>query len=382
MRDVRLTGTYEIAEGAQIDARTLRGGIEVMPWQGGRVVTSLGRNAGGAGGNTFAGFGAGQTIDVSPALSLTATLDGNRILGAAPPAGAVINPGQPLANGGSIGIDQTLFENFTAVTLGGTWRAGCWTASGRGEYRAGALADRYGLTFGVIRQIGEGRSLGGNLVWTRAAAPGGASSEVIDAGLTFAHRPDGSDFALLGRVEYRADAVTGAVAGQTGPVGRTALNVTGDALSRRLVGSVSANWSPRERVSGRQLSEVGLFLGTRYGLDRLEGLDLAGLAMLAGLDARIGLNEWLDVGGSATLRANLTDGSIAYALGPQASFVVAEGTLLSFGYNIAGFRDPDFSAARALDEGLFAAIRFKFDAGLLGLDGPNTPGTRMAGGAP
>ena len=387
MRDVRLTGTYEIAGGARIDARTLRGGIEVTPWQGGRVVTSLGRNASGSvgGSSTFAGFGAAQTIDVSPALSLTATLDGNRILGARPPAEAVINPGQPLANGGPIGIDQTLFENFTAVTLGGTWCAGRWTASGRGEYRAGALADRYGLTLGVIRQIGEGRSLGGNLIWTRAAAPGGASSELIDAGLTFAHRPDGSDFALLGRVEYRADAVTGAVAGQTGPVGRSALDVTGDALSRRLVGSVSANWSPRDPISGRQLSEVGLFLGARYGFDRLEGLDLAGLAMLAGLDARIGLNEWLDMGGSASIRANLTDGSLAYALGPQASLVVAEGILLSFGYNIGGFSDPDFGAARALDEGLFAPIRFKFDAGLLGLDGPNAPGgpgARMAGAAP
>ncbi len=384
MRDVRLTGIYEIAEGAELAARTLRGGIEVTPWQGGRVVSSLGRSSTGAavGGSTFAGFGAAQTIDVSPALSLTATLDGNRVLGAVPSAGAVINPGQPVANGGPLSVDRTLFEDFTAVTLGGTWRAGRWTANGRGEYRAGALADRYGLTLGVIRQIGEGRSLGSNLVWTRALVPGGASSAVIDAGVTFAYRPDGSDFALLARAEYRADAVTGAVAGQTGPVGRTALDVTGDALSRRLVGSISANWSPRGRARGRQLSEVGLFLGTRYGFDRLAGLDLAGLALLAGLDARIGLNEWLDVGGSASIRANLTDGSLAYSIGPQASLVVAEGTLLSLGYNIAGFRDPDFAAARALDEGLFAAIRFKFDAGLLGLDGPNAAGARMVEGAP
>ena len=375
MRDVRLTGTYEIAEGAELAARTLRGGIEVTPWQGGRAVTSLGRNSSGAGASdsTFAGFGAAQSIDVSPALTLTATLDGNRILGAGPPAGAVINPDQPIANGGPLGVHLTLFEDFTAVTLGGTWRVGRWTANGRGEYRTGALAKRYGLTLGVLRQIGEGRSLGGNLVWTRAIAPGGASSAVIDAGLTFAYRPDGSDFALLARAEYRADAVTGAVAGQTGPVGRTALNVTGDALSRRLVGSLSANWSPRGRASGRQLSEVGLFLGTRYGFDRLEGLDLAGLALLAGLDARIGLTEWLDVGASASIRANLTEGSLSYALGPQASLVLAEGTLLSLGYNIAGFSDPDFGAARALEEGLFAAIRFKFAAGLLGLDGPNAP---------
>ncbi len=374
MRDVRLTGTYEIAEGAAFDARTLRAGIEVTPWQGGRVISSVGRNSSAAaGGGTFAGFGAAQTIEVSRALSLTATLDGNRILGAGPPAGTVINPAQPLANGGPLSVDQTLFEDFTAVTLGGTWRAGRWTASGRGEYRAGRLADRHGLTFGVIRQIGEGRSLGGNLVWTRASAPGGASSEVIDAGLTFAHRPDGSDFALLGRVEYRSDAVTGAVAGQTGPVGRTALDVTGDAVSRRLVGAVSANWSPRTREGAGQWSEIGLFLGTRYGLDRVEGLDLAGLAMLAGIDARIGLGERIDIGGSASIRANLTDGSLAYAFGPQASFVVAEGTLLSVGYNFSGFRDPDFSLDRPLDQGVFAGLRFKFDADTLGLDSRGNP---------
>ncbi|MBU7581012.1 MAG: DUF11 domain-containing protein, partial [Porphyrobacter sp.] len=112
-RDVRLTGTYEIADGAEIEARTLRAGIEVVPWQGGRVVTSLGRNSmtgtsETAGGGTFAGFAAAQTLEVSPTLSLTATIDGNRILGAGPPPGAVINPAQPLANGGPLGVDQTL----------------------------------------------------------------------------------------------------------------------------------------------------------------------------------------------------------------------------------------------------------------------------------
>ena len=374
-RDVRLTGTYEIADSAAIKARTLRAGLEVTPWQGGRIISTLGQNSGSgdAPAGAFAGFGLAQTVDVTPTLSLSATLDGNRILNDVPPPGAVINPGQPLANGGPLGVDRTLFEDFTAVTFSGAWRSGRWAANGRAEYRDGQFADRYGATLGILRQIGEGRALGGNLVWTRSSAPGGASAEVIDAALTIAHRPDGSDFALLGRAEYRSDAVTGAVAGQTGPVGRTALTVTGDALSRRLVGSVSANWSPRTRGGAGQLSEVGLFLGTRYALDRVEGLDLEGLTALAGLDVRVGLSPSLDIGGSATMRANVTDGSYSYAIGPQASLVVAEGTLLSLGYNIAGFRDPDFSLDRPLDAGLFAAIRFKFDADLLGVSGKAAP---------
>lgn len=374
-QDVRLTGTYEIADSAAIKARTLRAGLEVTPWEGGRILSTIGSNTGGSGatGGAFAGFGLAQTVNVTPTLSISATLDDNRILGTAPAQGAVINPGQPPANGGPLGVDRTLFEDFTAVTLSGAWRSGRWTANGRAEYRNGQFADRYGATLGVLRQIGEGRAFGGNLLWTRSIAPGGASAEIMDMALTLAHRPDRSDFALLGRVEYRSDAVTGAVAGQTGPLGRTALTVTGDALSRRLVGSVSANWSPRERTGAAQLSEVGLFLGARYGFDRWEGLDLEGLTALAGVDLRIGLSSAIDIGGSATLRANVTDGSYSYAVGPQASFVVAENTLLSLGYNIAGFRDPDFSVDRPLGRGAFAAIRFKFDADLLGVSGNVAP---------
>lgn len=370
--DVRLTGTYEIADSTAIRARTLRAGIEVTPWQGGRMVTTLGRNEGDAGSaGRFAGFGLAQTIAVSPTLTLDATLDGNRTLGNAPSPGGVINPAQPPASGGPLAIDRTLFEDFTAVTLGGTWRAGRWTANGRGEYRDGQLADRRGLTLGVIRQLGEGRAFGGNLVWTEAEAPGGSKTAITDVAITLAHRPQGSDLSLLGRIEYRSDRVTGAAAGMLGPAGRTALDLTGDALARRLVGSLSANWSPRVAGGSRQLSEIGLFLGTRYSLDRLGTLDLAGFTALAGLDLRLGLNEWLDIGGSASIRANVTDGSYSYAVGPQASLVVADGALLSLGYNVAGFRDPDFSTDRPLDEGLFASIRFKFDAGTLGL-APNS----------
>ncbi len=366
--DVRLTGTYEIASGDAIEARTMRAGVEVTPWQGGRIATTLGQTSGGAAQSLpLAGFGMAQTVTISPTLTLSATLDGNRVLGARPPPESGNNPGQPLANGGPLGVDRTLFEDFTAVTMSGAWRAGAWNATARAEYRDGQFADRMGLALGVIRQLGEGRAAGGNLVWTRSTAPGGASSAVTDAAMTLAFRPDGSDFAALGRIAYRSDAVTGAVAGEVGPAGRTALTVTGDALSRRLIGSVSANWSPRQTGGAGRLSEVGLFLGTRYSLDQIGGLDLSGVTALAGLDLRVGLSPLVDIGGSATVRANLSDGSISYAVGPQMSFVVAEGALLSLGYNVAGFRDPDFSVDRALDQGVFAAVRFKFDAGLLGL---------------
>ena len=365
-RDVRITGTYEIADGATLEARTLRAGVEVSPWQGGRIVSSLEQHSTGSGAvGQSAGFGVAQTIAVTPRLNLNATLDGNRILGEAPGVENVINPGQPIANGGPLGLDGTLFEDFTAVTLSGTWRSGKWTATGRGEYRDGQFADRKGLTLGVIRQVGEGSSVGGNLIWTRSNAPGGTATAITDAVISIAHRPDGSALSILSRIEYRSDRVVGAVVGEVGPAGRTALTINGDAEARRLIGSVSANWTPRRKRGIGQVSEVGLFFGTRYSFDRLEDLGLAGFSALAGLDLRLGLSERFDIGGSANMRANLNDGSYDYTFGPQASFVVTDGALLSVGYNFEGMRDPDFSLDRALNQGLFAAIRFKFDADLL-----------------
>ena len=378
--DVKLVGLYEIANGENIDARTVRGGIEISPWQGGRFTTSLGQQRIDENGNrSFAAFGLAQTLQVSPTLTLDATLDGSRTLGGNDPVFDIINPAQPVSSGGQLGQDGSLFEDFTAVTLGAAYRKDRWSATVRGEYRDGEFADRKGLTFGAIRQLGEGSIVGSGFTWTQADGDNGASSEIFDGAIAFAHRPDASEFAMLGKLEFRSDKVTGAVAGETGPAGRTALTVTGDAKSRRIIGSLSTNWSPRgyEELDGIEgikhqyrRDEFGVFIGGRYNFDQYEGFDLAGFTALGGLDARIGVGENFEVGARATVRANLTDNTTSFSFGPNVGFVPADGMLFTVGYNIEGFRDEDFSASRNTDKGIYASVRVKFDAdtfGFLGL---------------
>ncbi len=41
--DVRVVGLYEIADGENINSRTVKGGFEVTPWQRAQAVTSLGK---------------------------------------------------------------------------------------------------------------------------------------------------------------------------------------------------------------------------------------------------------------------------------------------------------------------------------------------------
>lgn len=371
-QDVRLVGTYEIADGETLNARQLRGGIEVSPWQGGQVVTTLGQETIGENGTrSFAAFGLSQTLQVTPALTIDATIDGNRTLGGDPGTGGVINPNQPPASGGQL-TGGLLFEDFTAVTLGAAWRKDRWSVTARGELRDGQAVDRKGLLFGAIRQLGEGSLVGSGATWTLSEAAGGASAEILDASIAFAHRPDASPLAMLGRLEFRSDRVTGGFGGTVTGGARTALVVDGDATSRRLVASLSTNFSPRGQADGQEVrrNEFALFLGARHNFDEFEGTEFSGTTLLLGGDARIGLGERIEIGASATVRTSLEDEVTSFAYGPTIGFVPVDGMLLTVGYNIDGFRDGDFGAARNTDKGVFAAVRMMIDAdsfGFLGL---------------
>lgn len=364
--NVRIVGLYELADGAEIDARTIKGGLEVTPWEGAKAVTSLGRQDIGEYGNrSFAAFGLAQSLQVTPALTIDATIDGNRTLGGSNTISDVVNPAQPVASGGQLGQDGTLFEDFSAVTLGMAWRKDRWSATGRAEYRDGEFADRKGLTLGAIRQLGEGSIVGSGFTWTEAKADNGAATQIMDAAIAIAHRPAESAFAFLGKLEFRSDEVTDAVAGEAGAAGNTALLVDGDAKSSRLIASLSTNWSPQGRDASGQMvrrHEFGIFIGARHNFDQFEGYDYAGTTLLGGLDAKFGLGERFEIGARGTVRKGLEDGLTSYAIGPNVGFSPADNALITVGYNFAGFRDQDFSAARETDEGLYASIRIKFDA--------------------
>lgn len=361
---LRLVANYEIADGADADATTINGGFELTPWSGARMTTTVGQQGiDEFGKRSYAAFGLSQSLPLSPSLTVDATFDSNRSLSGFT-ASDLVNSGHPAASGGHLGESGQLFEEFTAITAGAAWRKDNWAATIRGEWRDGAQANRRGLTAGIIRQLGNGVVVGSGASWTRAVADNGASTEILDAALSMAFRPDHSSFAYLAKLEFRSDQVTGAIAGETGPAGRTALSVTGNAEAKRLVASLSTNWSPRSKdsspIGGR--TELGLFVGARYNFDKFEGFDLGSTTLLGGLDARVGVGNRIEVGGSATVRANLDEGTTSFAIGPQLGFSPAKDTLVTVGYNVTGFRDPDFSAARHTDKGLFAAVRIKFDA--------------------
>ena len=394
----RLVGSYELADSTELKTRTGRVGIDAQPWQGGHLTAGVGQqdiveNAQ----RSFAAFGLAQSFAINRHLTFDTTVDTNKVLsggslaglssavtglaGSAGGVGAVTTATTGSTTGSGIAT-TSLIENYTAITLGLAWRKDLWSSTLRGEWRNGELSRRHGLTAGAIRQLGDGEMLGSGLTWTHAVGTGGAVTDVLDATVALAWRPHFSPLGWLARAEYRSDyALAGTAAGAggvpslAGAGAGSALSglATGDAHARRVIVSVSADWSPRGRHDDQfvERSEVSVFAAVRHNFDAYDGYNLAGTSIMAGASAHVGLGERFEIGGQASIITSPSDGTTRYAIGPSVGMVPMKNVLLMVGYNVKGYRDADFSAANATNRGVFVSLRMKFDTStfaFLGLD--------------
>ena len=363
-RDIAIVGSYEIAKGDNIDARTARIGFDLKPWTGARFVSSLNQqNIAEYGPRSFAAYGLSQSLPIGKRWAVDFTLDGNKTIGGIDST-RVLNANQPVASGGFIGSGSTLTEDFTAVTAGATYRGDKWSAAGRAEFRASELSDRYGVTLSALRMLGEGRALGGQFSWFRAndkIIP--SSTQATALALSWANRPDDSRWSWLEKLELRSDSVNGVTAGLPGPIGGAPSLVTGSASSKRIINSLSVNWSPVTKSEGRYLgrSEVSLFWGTRYVSERIDQDELKGWSNVVGADIRFDLGEKVDVGLSATMRESNGGKAISYSGGPSISLSPFENSYITVGYNVVGFNDRDYSDARYTRSGPYVTLKLKFD---------------------
>jgi len=349
----QLVGAYEIAKGKNIDARTARIGFDIQPWAGAKIaLTANQQDIAEYGPRSFAAFGLSQSVVLGKHWSLDASLDSNKTLHGIDPT-KVLNPLQPVASGGFIG-SGSLTEDFTAVTGGATYRARLWSVTGRAEYRAGSQGDRYGVTAAALRQIGDGSAIGLGFDWFTAKAKTGAETRTANLQLSWAHRPAGSAFSWLEKLEVREDSVTGAVAGQADPIGAP-FSISGDARSRRAVNSLSVNWLPNPGT------ELALFWGARYASDRIAADDIKGFSNLLGADLRFDLSKTLDVSLTASIRESAGARAIGYAIGPSLGVKPFDNGWISLGWNLVGFHDRDFEASRYTRAGPYVTARIKFD---------------------
>ena len=369
--DVRLLAVQEVTDGDAFDSSTTRLGMEVAPWKGARLTSTLNQsNIAEYGPRTFALLGLTQSILVGKRWGFDVSTDASRSFNESGQPPLVINENHPIASGGVLG-NGALTEDFFALSGGATYRSDLWSWTGRAETRNGETSDRNGFTTGFLRQAEAGVAFAASAQAFQVDQATGSEGQLVNVSLSWAFRPLGSHWALLERLEFRDDELSGGsgLAG-SGLFGSNSLTVAGDARSRRLVNNLAVNrvaqaWSTEDTRGNlfelNQRSQWSLYYGSKYVFDGFDGREYSGYTDVLGFEWRYDITRSIDFG----LRGNVLHAwnaeNYEYSTGPVIGYSPFENAWVSLGYNLRGFHDRDFEAAHYTMQGPYLMLRFKFD---------------------
>lgn len=362
----RLIAVQEFTEGEDFDTSLTRAGIQVVPWGGARLESTLNQqDIGEYGPRTFAQFGLTQSLLEGERWGADVTFDSSQTLHETGLPAVVVNPNQPSAVAGG----ETITEDYTAVSGGLTYRAPLWSWNGRAETRDGNTSDRHGLVTHFLRQATAGVSFAADAQLFETKQAVGTIGSNISLGLAWAYRPLGWHWSLLDRLQVKHESIEGGLA-QGGLFGYDSLDVAGTGRSTRIINNLALNrvsraWTAKDREGNlfnlNQRNQWSLYYGAKYVNDRIDGSDYSGYTDMAAVEVRHDLTRHWDIGLQASALHAWEPGTVQYSFGPSVGFAPFTNAWISVGYNLRGFEDPDFSQARWTAEGLYLKVRVKFD---------------------
>ena len=330
---VSLFAEQEFAYGDTLDSSNTRVGLRSTPWHMASINTSVEQQVTENGPRLFSNLGLTQGYAVNEYLQLDVGIDRTQVL---KDSGATaFNPAVPPSTG-------TLDGSFTAISAGSSYARDLWSATSRIEYRSGKQDDQRGLFLGVYRQHtpGLGLSLASQLLDADLAS--GGNRTTADTRFSVAYRPVSSRLILLNRLDFDYE--------DNDESGVSVKN-------RKVVNNLNLNLLPDRR------NQIALHYGIKYGKDTIDGERYDGLTQALGSEYRHDINARWDVGLQGSVLYSSNSNTLLYSAGPSAGVNLFKNLWLSAGYNFAGYRDSDFTAAGYTARGPYVKLRFKFDSG-------------------
>lgn len=365
----RLLAGQEFTDGGSFDTSTSRVGLQVLPWKGARLDSTLNQSTMSEyGPRTFGQLGLTQAVLLGERWGLDFSADTSTTFhesGQAP----VLNPAHPVAPGGTLMTAGTN-EDFHAFSAGATYRQDIWSWNGRAETRMGETTDRYGFTSNFLRQARDGVAFSTSAQVFETEQVSDARGLLATLDLSWAWRPLGVHWSVLDRLEFRFEDVENnngiAGGGLFGQNGLTASNASTRRIINNLaINRVSREWDQKDREGNLfrryERNQWSFYYGAKYALDTYDGEDYSGFIDLLGIEVRHDIRSWLDVGLQASSLNSWEAGSHAYSFGPSIGASPVTNGWITLGYNFRGFTDSDFDAARYTGQGPYLQLRFKFD---------------------
>jgi len=332
----------EFTWGDREDTNATRVGFKSTPWQGGALSSAVTRELRENGERLFVLFGLGQDWQVNDRWSVAFSLDRSYTIKDEAP-GERVNPDVPPASGHDLpsrsyrGND----DDFTAVSLGTTYRATTWQWTNRLETRQSDSEEKYGIGTGIVGDIREGLAASARLTAFLTDRDDGGGREEGDITLGLAYRPDRSRWILLERLDVEIDKEDYAGGG--------------DYESWRIVNHLHASYRPNRQW------QSSLYYGFKYVCATFDGDRYDGFTDMLALETRRNIGKRWDVGVNGAALHSWNSEQIGYSAGASIGFLAMTNAWVSIGYNLAGFEDDDFSAANYTAQGAYVKFRVKFD---------------------
>ncbi|MCK5237658.1 MAG: OmpA family protein, partial [Deltaproteobacteria bacterium] len=327
---VTLFGVQEFTYGKDKESNSTRAGFRSTPWRGSDVTSSVGRQFNENGERVFTNTGLRQAYNISEKFSLNGSFEKSDTI-------KDLNAPKHNLNVPSSSADP---DDFTAISLGASYKAIDWGLSARVDYRVSPLQIKRTIFAGVYGEVREGLGVTFSYLEGRVENEVQPDSHNINVRVGTVYRPLFGKWTLLDKFDY---------------VLHEDSNTAMEFAEKKLVNNLNVNYKLNRET------QIAFQYGSRYVVDHIDGIEFEGYTDLMGVEARRDLTNNFDIGLYASLLRTFETGVTDHRVGASFGYSFATNMWLSLGYNIAGFEDEDFSNGDYTSKGPFIRFRLKFD---------------------
>lgn len=320
----------EFTQGNKEDTEATHIGLKASPWSNGQINSSVGQESRENGTRVFSSLGLKQAWQVTEKWTVDGGLDRSSTI-KNDGGNTQFNTNVPASSGGA---------DFTAASLGAGYKEKKWSWTGRVEMRDAKNEDKFGVFSAVNGEPAEGVGMAAGLQAFKTESSTAGAKINTNLRLSAAYRPEKTKWIVLDRLDFLTDEQKGA-----------SFNFN----NWRVVNNLNTNYKLNFKT------QLALQYGAKYMKETIDSSDYSGYTDLFGLELRYDLTQRWDIGIRCSVLHSWSADLFKYSYGPSIGYNMAKNVWISVGYNIAGFKDSDFSKADFTSEGPFIKFRFKFD---------------------
>ena len=326
---------YENSEGRDIESEMTRIGVRASPWSRAQFNSSVSNEMTEFGPRLFANLGLVQGFQVNERWVVDIGFDQSRTL--RDTEFRPFDTDRELAFG-------SFRDDYAAGYVGTLYQSELWSMNSRLEYRDSDSERRTSLTSGWYREPRLGHGMSAGFTVYRSDRADGSDATTTELRYGWAYRPADSSWAFLNRIDLEYEDVS-------------------TLLDSRRTWRIVNNFNGNRRLGAA--AELAVQYASKYVRSNFDGTAITGYTDLVGLDLSRGFGGRWEVGFHTSVYHSYESEIIDYGVGADIGFNVTDSVWLSLGYNLAGFHDADFAAARYTAQGPYLTLTVRAHQDLL-----------------